>query len=112
VTKRIAIIGAGITGALAAIGLAQKGIKVDLIDRAPNPLSQASLVNEGKVHLGFLYAHDRTWATPRLMIDGAHTFRPIIQKLTGFDVSSIMSTPFYYAVHRDSLVTVDDFEHH
>lgn len=111
-TKRIAIIGAGITGALAAIGLAQKGIKVDLIDRAPNPLSQASLVNEGKVHLGFLYAHDRTWATPRLMIDGAHTFRPIIQKLTGFDVSSIMSTPFYYAVHRDSLVTVDDFEHH
>ena len=100
------------TGSLAAIGLAQQGYVVDLIDRCPEALSEASFFNEGKVHLGFLYAHDQTWATPRLMIDGAHTFRPIIQMMTGFDVASILSTPFYYAVHRDSLVPVDAFEKH
>lgn len=111
-SKKIAIIGAGMTGSLAALGLAQQGFKVDLIDRCPEALSEASFFNEGKVHLGFLYAHDRTWATPRLMIDGAHTFRPIIQKMTGFDVASILSTPFYYAVHQDSLVPVDAFERH
>jgi len=110
--QRIAIVGAGMTGTLAAIGLAQQGVTVDLIDRSSDALFEASFFNEGKVHLGFLYAHDPTWATPRLMIDGAHTFRPIIQAMTGFDVQSILSTPFYYAVHRDSLVPVNAFEQH
>ncbi len=111
-TQRIAIIGAGITGTLTAIGLAQQGFRVDLIERNCEAVTEASLYNEGKIHLGFLYAHDHTWETPRLMIEGARSFGPIIQRLTGFDVNTILSTPFFYGVHRESLVTADAFASH
>lgn len=111
-TQRIAIIGAGITGTLTAIGLAQQGFRVDLIERNCEAVTEASLYNEGKIHLGFLYAHDHTWETPRLMIEGARTFGPIVRRLTGFDVNTILSTPFFYGVHRESLVTADAFTSH
>jgi glycine/D-amino acid oxidase-like deaminating enzyme len=111
-TRRVAIIGAGITGTLVAIGLARQGFDVDLIERNSEAVTEASFYNEGKIHLGFLYAYDRTWETPRLMIEGARTFGPIIRQLTGIDVSTMLSTPFFYAVHKDSLVPADAFERH
>jgi len=46
------------------------------------------------------------------MVSGAATFRTIIAELTGFDTAEALSTPFLYAVHRDSLVSETDFERH
>ncbi len=111
-TARIAIIGAGLIGSLAALDLARRGIPVDLIDRGDLPVTEASFFNEGKVHLGFLYAHDPSLDTSRLMIEGATSFRSIVADLTGFDVSQILSTPFLYAVHRESLLSPDAFQAH
>lgn len=111
-TARVAVIGAGLAGSLTALGLARRGVEVDLIERRADSIGEASLFNEGKVHLGFLYAHDRTRATSRLMIEGATTFRGIVADLTGFDVATALSTPFVYAVHHESLVSPDEFESH
>lgn len=111
-TRRIAVIGAGIAGSLIALDLSRHGYDVDLFDRNPEGSSEASYFNEGKIHLGFLYAHDRSRDTSRLMIEGAARFRRIIMELADFDVSAILSTPFLYAVHRDSLIESDEFERH
>ena len=54
----IAILGAGLAGCSASLNLANKGIKVTLFDRLPLPMSAASLHNEGKLHLGYVYAED------------------------------------------------------
>ncbi len=111
-TARVAVVGAGLAGSLTALGLARRGISVDLIDRHAHSIGEASFFNEGKVHLGFLYAHDRTRETSRLMIEGATVFRSVIHDLTGFDVATVLSTPFLYAVHHESLVAPDEFESH
>lgn len=108
----VAIVGAGVLGCLAALDLAAAGQEVDLFDRQPEPMSEASFFNEGKIHLGFLYAMDPSLATARSMVEGALTFRGIIDQLTGCDVSGLLSTPFVYGLHRQSLVDADAFAHH
>ncbi len=71
---RIAILGAGGAGACAALELANRGYAVDLYDENPEPLTRASRNNEGKVHLGLVYAKDPSLATARAMIHGAIHF--------------------------------------
>ena len=76
-------------------------------------LSQASSRNEGKLHLGYVYAHDRTLQTARLMIRGAATFAPLLRRWIGSDVDKIpISSPFHYVVHRDSLISRDEIARH
>lgn len=109
---RVAIIGAGLAGSLAALELARREIPSKVFERNERVLSEASLFNEGKIHLGFLYAKDQSLKTSQLMVEGATHFRGIIDELTGFDVAEALSTPFWYGVHRDSLVTPKAFEAH
>jgi len=61
---RVAILGAGIAGSCAALELAARGHDVDLYDELEAPIRAASYVNEGKVHLGLLYAKDPSLKTP------------------------------------------------
>lgn len=110
--KRVAIIGGGLAGCLTALALAKRGIHSEIFERNERELLEASFFNEGKVHLGFLYAHDFSGETSKLMAQGAATFRTLIAELTGFDTKEALSTPFLYAVHRDSLVSPEDFEEH
>jgi hypothetical protein len=110
--KRIGIIGGGLGGCLTALELARQGYPVEIFEKNAELLREASFFNEGKVHLGYLYANDETRATSKLMAEGATYFRQTILKLTGFDVSEALSTPFLYALHRDSLVTSEKFEAH
>jgi glycine/D-amino acid oxidase-like deaminating enzyme len=110
---RVAVLGAGLQGACLAMELASHHIEVDLYDRNDACMSQASAHNEGKIHLGYVYAQDRTMNTARLMARGAVSFAPLLRSWIGSDVDLIpVSSPFYYAVHRDSLLDIEEVEHH
>ena len=110
---RIAILGAGNAGTCAALELARHGRQVDLFDDNETPISRASFHNEGKVHLGFLYAKDRSLRTARLMLEGALGFADLVNRWTGGKVESLnVSTPFYYGVHVGTMVDVDALAAH
>ena len=54
----IAILGAGLAGVGVALELSRRAIPVTLIEQDPLPINRASLRNEGKIHLGLIYAND------------------------------------------------------
>jgi hypothetical protein len=110
---RVAVLGAGIQGCCLALELASSGVNVDLYDRNEQPFTQASLLNEAKIHLGFFYANEPSMQTARLVMQGALTFLPYLRRLLGPEVDSIpVSRPYIYAVHRDSMLSFADIESH
>jgi hypothetical protein len=111
--SEIGILGAGIMGCCLALELAQRGYRVDLIDLASSPMTGASLHNEGKLHLGFVYANDPSKETHGLMIRGSLFFSRIIEKLTRHNTDSLMSSrPFYYFVPTDSQLDMEALKKH
>ena len=54
----IAIFGGGILGTCTTLELADRGLRLTVFERNAEPLSEASLYNEGKLHLGVVYAAD------------------------------------------------------
>jgi hypothetical protein len=101
-----------LSGCWTPLALARHGIPRKIYSLNDQELLDASLHNEGKVHLGFLYARDRSLNTSRLMANGARHFRGIVARLTGFDVSEALSTPFLYGLHRESIVSQAEFAGH
>lgn len=101
--KHVAVLGAGFQGSCIALELARRGHRVDLFDRCDQPLTQAGYWNEGKIHLGLVYANDPVGRTYLRMLDGAMRFETLLGRWLGGPVPSV-STPFYYAVHRTSLL--------
>ena len=99
----IAVLGAGMQGTCIALELARRGFDVDLLDQDLEPLNRASLRNEEKIHLGFVYARDSTLRTARLMIEGALAYRRL---LSGWTAGALdrpaLSEPFTYLVPEDS----------
>ena len=81
--------------------LASAGIDVDLYDKNDRCLTQASAQNNGKIHLGYTYACDRTLRTARTMVKGGTTFAPLLRRWLGSEIDRIpVSAPSYYAVHK------------
>jgi glycine/D-amino acid oxidase-like deaminating enzyme len=110
---RVAILGAGLQGACIALELARQGIDVTLVDQDVLPLNRASLRNEGKIHLGLVYANDPTLATARLQLEGALTFRSLLARWLGTAADALTrSTPFHYLVARDSMLDRDAIHRH
>jgi hypothetical protein len=110
---RLAVLGGGLQGACVAMALADAGYEVDLFDENEHCLTQASARNEGKIHLGYVYAHDRTLETARLMMKGAAAFSPLMRRWLGSDIDKIpVSTPYNYVVRKDSLLSVEEFKTH
>lgn len=110
---RVAVLGAGLQGACIALELARRGIDVTLVDQDPVPLNRASLRNEGKIHLGLVYANDPSLATARLQLEGALTFRSLLTRWIGTAADDLTcSTPFHYLVARDSMLGVDAIGRH
>jgi hypothetical protein len=106
---QVAIVGAGITGCLTAIQLADSGFEVVLMDRAGEAMSSTSRWNEGKIHLGYCYLGDPTLATARLMLDGAAGFVEGIERSTGRRLrNEWFSEPVIYVVDPDSQFPVDE----
>lgn len=76
---------------------------MELFDRCDRPLTQASFWNEGKIHLGLVYANDPAGRTHLRMLEGALQFETLLCRWLGGPVPGV-SSPFYYAVHRTSLL--------
>lgn len=107
--KRIAILGAGIQGTCLALELARRGCRIDLYDQALEAVTAASLWNEGKIHLGFVFANDASTRTAQKMIYGALHFGPLLKRWCGLEsLERLLSAPFYYSVLRSSLL--DDLQ--
>ncbi|QDT26092.1 D-amino acid dehydrogenase small subunit [Gimesia panareensis] len=104
---RIVVLGAGLQGTCVALALAHRGHAVTLIESRPSPLSAASLRNEGKIHLGFVYALDQSGATQRKMLEGALCFAPLLDRWCGeLPWHEWRSEGFLYAVMPDSIAEV------
>lgn len=111
-TRRICIIGAGGLGCCLALELASRGENVTLIEKNAVAVAESSFYNEGKIHLGYIYAKDRSLATARQMIDGALEFMPGLKRWLSIDSASLVSTPFYYGVHTESLMSPGELQGH
>jgi glycine/D-amino acid oxidase-like deaminating enzyme len=112
-TSPIAILGAGLQGTCAALELASRGYRVDVYDRNPACVTQTSAQNEGKIHLGYVYANDPSRRTARTLAPGALRFAPLMRRWLGSAFDRIpVSSPFLYAVNVASLVTVEEMRRH
>ena len=110
---RIAILGAGSVGVCTALELAQRGHTVDLYDENPQPVTRASQNNEGKIHLGLVYAKDRFLNTAKTMILGAIHFTACLNRWIDINPDDMLiSSPYYYAVHKGTMTNPDDLEWH
>jgi len=108
---KVAVIGGGIQGTCVAMELATRGIEVDVMESNPALMDAASRHNEGKIHLGFVYANDPTFRTAGLMFRGAVEFAHLMRRWLGTAFEDIpVSTPFNYAVHHESLMPPDSLE--
>jgi glycine/D-amino acid oxidase-like deaminating enzyme len=109
----VAVLGAGLAGVATALELARRGTRVALIEQDERAVNRASLRNEGKIHLGLIYAQDRTLATARLQLEGALSFRSLLHTWIGPRADDLpLSTPFVYLVADTSLLTPDQLEEH
>lgn len=108
----IAIIGAGGLGVCAALELAQRGFKIDLYEAHSETIRKATYVNEGKIHLGFIYAMDKDMRTAKKMIDGAVHFMSYLKRWIDVNPEHVISTPFYYCSHKASLLKHEQLEMH
>lgn len=109
----VAVLGAGLTGIATALELAHRGYAVALVDQDNRAVNRASLRNEGKIHLGLIYANEPGLATARLQLNGALRFRQLLSRWLGPRADSLsLSTPFIYVVAPDSLHSRDRLEEH
>jgi glycine/D-amino acid oxidase-like deaminating enzyme len=108
----VLILGAGLQGGGVALELARRGHAVTLVERDEAPLHRASLRNEGKIHLGLIYANDPSLHTAFLQLEGALRFRRIVSGWLGGDDWLERSTPFFYLVARDSVLSTDALAEH
>src|SRR5262245_10135247 len=100
---RVAVLGGGLQGCCIALALADRGVEVALFDRNHDLLSRTAVANEGKVHLGYMYANDPTYSTARMMMRGALAFAPFFERHLAVQKESMtVSRPAVYVVHRDS----------
>jgi len=105
-STEVVVMGAGLTGVTAALALAGAGVSVTLIEQDSRPMNRASLRNEGKIHLGFVFSQDLTAASSNLQLKGALQFRSILERLIGRRANSLqLSHPFVYLVPTDSIAS-------
>lgn len=104
--NRIAVVGGGILGGSVALLLARNGFEVDLFEAESRLMSGASSANEGKVHLGQVYALGDA-ETLDLMLRGAGAFAPLVERALGrkLDWTELCSDDFRYVVMQGSLVS-------
>ncbi|KPA23609.1 tRNA 5-methylaminomethyl-2-thiouridine biosynthesis bifunctional protein MnmC [Shimia sp. SK013] len=104
-TKSVAVLGAGIMGIATALQMARRGAKVCLFDQQSTLINGASRWNEGKIHLGYLYAGDQSGNSARAMLAAGLAFRPLIEDLIATSLAGhVTQHSDTYIVHPDSVV--------
>ena len=108
------MLGAGVQGVCASLALHRRGYGVTVIDRSPNALLRTSLRNEGKVHLGFLFANDRSMRTAELLMQGALRFSNLVDGWFGAAMpwAEFSTRTFAYCLGTTSLLTGDEILSH
>jgi glycine/D-amino acid oxidase-like deaminating enzyme len=105
----VGVLGGGLQGCCIALALAERGLKVALFDKNDTLLSRAAVANEGKIHLGYMYAGDSTFSTAKTMMAGALSFAPFLERYLDRQAQSFsVSVPATYVVHRDSQSNPED----
>lgn len=107
--RRIAVLGGGILGVCTALELARRGESVSLIEGNSDLMQGASRWNEGKIHLGYLYAADTELATAERLIPGGLAFSPLVERHIGRALDDFCTIDDTYMVHRQSVVDADSF---
>ena len=108
----VLILGAGLTGVSIALELSHRGIASTLIERDPLAVHRASLRNEGKIHLGLIYANDPSLTTALRQLEGALSFRALISRWLVSDEWLARSAPFHYLVARSSILGPERLAEH
>ncbi|SMX38597.1 FAD-dependent oxidoreductase [Maliponia aquimaris] len=99
----VAVLGGGLQGCCLALALAERGQRVALFDKNASLISRAGAANEGKIHLGYMYANDPSLRTAAMMARGALAFDPFMRRFLGSGSPAFAtSSPAAYVVHRDS----------
>jgi len=110
----VIVLGAGLTSSAVALELGRRGVACALLERHPLPVAATSLRNEGKIHLGLVYAADASFTTAEYQLRGALSFAPLLERWARRDCTEALnlSTPFAYLVAPDSLLCPADLEQH
>src|SRR6516164_7961054 len=106
---RVGVLGGGLQGCCVAVALAERAVKVTLFDKNDALLSRTAVANEGKIHLGYMYAGDPTLSTAKTMMAGALAFAPFLERYLARPGQSFsLSVPATYIIHRDSQQSVEN----
>ncbi len=97
------VVGGGFFGASVALMLAERGLRVALLEREPELLARASYVNQARVHGGYHY--------PRSILTGLRSRANLPVFRRDFSDCVVGDLSHYYAVARKlSSVTARQFE--
>lgn len=111
--RRAIVLGAGIQGICSAFALRKAGYAVTIVDGSPDCMLHASSRNEGKIHLGFVYANDPTFRTPAILLNAALNFAPCLENWFGpIDWRRFRAAPFTYLVLNDSILSSEQLLQH
>ena len=104
----VAVLGAGVMGCTLSLALAERGARVTLFDASPHACAGASRWNEGKIHLGYLYAADPSLASARRVLDGGLAFKRLVERWLAASLDPVVSeADDVYLVHRRSVIDAD-----
>jgi glycine/D-amino acid oxidase-like deaminating enzyme len=100
----VAVVGGGVLGTTTALLAARAGHEVTIFEAELALWTRASASNEGKVHLGLVYALGDE-ATRRVMLEGALSFADVVDEALGqpFPWAHHTSPAFTYLVAPGSL---------
>src|SRR5436190_4322527 len=88
----VAVLGAGLQGCCVALALADRGVDVVLFERNSTILSRTAIANEGKIHLGWMYAADPSLRTAETMMQGALAFAPFLRRHLGIRFETLATS--------------------
>lgn len=109
----VGVLGGGFQGCCIALSLAERGVRVTLFDRNQALITKAGAANEGKIHLGYMYAGDPTLRTARTMLTGALAFEPFLKRHLGAASPALQtSTAAAYVIHRDTQQPAEQVAHY
>jgi hypothetical protein len=96
-------------GCTTSVFLARKGAEVTLFEGTPKLMDGASRWNEGKVHLGYLYAADPSLSTAARVLPGGLAFKALIEQLLEVPITAaVTQEDDFYLLHPDSVVEADE----